>query len=75
MEANPDKYNLLVITNALKWVNINEFSIIKDTEEKLLGINFDNKFCIENNISSLCKKANQKLQKLARIFDYINLSK
>ena len=62
MEANPDKYNLLVITNALKWVNINEFSIIKDTEEKLQGINFDNKFCIENNISSLCSQVSVRRQ-------------
>ena len=48
---------------------------MKSTEEKLLGIKFYSKLSFENNISSLCKKASQKLQVLPRIVNYMNLSK
>ena len=74
MKANPDKYNLLVTTNALTFVNINSFQIINSTEEKLLGIKFDSKLSFQNHASSLCKKASQKLHALTRIANYVNLS-
>ena len=44
-------------------------------EEKLLGIKFDSKLSFENYISSICKKARQKLHALTRSVNYINLSK
>ena len=75
MKANPDKCHLLVATNALTSVNINDFQITNSIEEKLLGINFDRELSFENNISSLCKKASQKLHALRRIVNYMNLSK
>ena len=75
MKANPDKCHLLVTTNALTSVNINDFQITNSIEEKLLGINFDRELSFENNISSLCKKASQKLHALRRIVNYMNLSK
>ena len=75
MKANPDKCHLLVATNALTSVNINDFQITNSIEEKLLGINFDRELSFENNISSLCKKASQKLHALTRIVNYMNLSK
>ena len=37
MKANPDKCHLLVTTNALTSVNINDFQITNSIEEKLLG--------------------------------------
>ena len=74
MKANPDKYNLLVTTNALTFVNINSFQITNSTEEKLLGIKFDSKLSFQNHASSLCKKASQKLHALTRIANYVNLS-
>ena len=43
MKTNTDKCHLLVTTNALTFVNINRFQIISNTEEKILGINFDSK--------------------------------
>ena len=75
MKANPDKYNLLVTTNALTSVNINSFQITNSTEEKLLGIKFDSKLSFQNHASTLCKKASQKLHALTRIVNYMNLSK
>ena len=74
MKANPDKYNLLVTTNALTFVNINSFQITNSTEEKLLGIKLDSKLSFQNHASSLCKKASQKLHALTRIANYVNLS-
>ena len=75
MKANPDKFHLLVTTNALTSVSINGFQITNSTEEKLLGIKFDTKLSFENHVASLYKKASQKLHALTRIVDYMNLSK
>ena len=75
MKPNPDRSHLLVTTNALTSVNINGFQITNSTEEKLLGIKFHSIFSFENHVSSLCKKASQKLHALTRIANYMNLSK
>ena len=75
MKANPDKCHLLVETNLLNSGNINGFQITSSTEEKLIGTKFDSKLSFENHISSLCKKASQKLHSLTRIINYINLPK
>ena len=64
IKANPDKFHLLVTTNALISVNITGFQITDNTEEKLLGIKFDTKLSFEDHASSLCKKASQKLHAL-----------
>ena len=74
-KANPDKCHLLVATNTLTSVNINGFQITNCTEEKLLGIKFDCKLSFKNHVSSLFKKASQKLHALTRIVNYMSLSK
>ena len=56
-------------------MNIEEFVIKKSNAEKLLGINMDTKLSFQNHISSLCKKASQKVHAFARIIIYIDLSK
>ena len=67
LKANADKCHLLVITNSAVPANIGEFVINNSNEEKLLGIKIDTKLSFENHVSSLCKKASQKLHALARI--------
>ena len=62
-------------TNLLTSVNINGFQITSSTEEKLIGTKFDSKLSFENHVSSLCKKASQKLHSLTRIINYMNLPK
>ena len=76
VKANADKYHLLVTTtkNAVS-ANIREFAKNNSNGEKLLGIKIDTKLSFENHVSSLCKKASQKLHALARIVNYMDLSK
>ena len=75
MEGNPDNCHLLVTTIALTSVNINGFQVISSTEKKVQGIKFDSELLFENHVSSLCKKASQKLYALIRIVNYMNFSK
>ena len=75
MKANADKCHLLVTTKSAVSANIGEFVINNSNEEKLLGIKIDTKLSFENHVSSLCKKASQKLHALARIVNYMDLSK
>ena len=63
MKANADKCHLLVSSNE------------NSTEEKLLGVKFDSNLSFENHVTSLCKKASQKLHALARISHYMDLNK
>ena len=74
-ESNADKCHLLVTTKSAVSANIGEFVINNSNEEKLLGIKIDTKLSFENHVSSLCKKASQKLHALTRIANYVDLRK
>ena len=67
MKANADKCHLLVSSNESCKAKIEDFSIKNSTEEKLLGVKFDSNLSFENHVTSLCKKASQKLHALARV--------
>ena len=75
MKANADKCHLLVSSNESCTAKIADFSIKNSTEEKLLGVKFDSNLSFENHVTSLCKKASQKLHALARISHYMDLNK
>ena len=75
MKANADKCNLLVSSNESCTAKIEDFSIKNSTEEKLLGVKFDSNLSFENHVTSLCKKASQKLHALTRISHYMDLNK
>ena len=75
IKANADKRHLLVTTKSAVSANIEEFVISNGNEEKLSGIKIDIKLSFENRVSSQCKKASQKLHALARILNYMDLSK
>ena len=48
-------------------------STIKESEyEKLLGVTFDKKLSFTKHVQDLCKKAQQKLHRLARLSNYID---
>ena len=75
MKANADKCHLLVSSDESCTARIEYFSIKNSTEEKLLGVKFDSNLSFESHITSLCKKASQKLHALARISHYMDLNK
>ena len=75
MKANADKCHLLVSSNESCTAKIEHFSINNSTEEKLLGVKVDSNLSFENHVTSLCKKASQKLYALARISHYMDLNK
>ena len=54
---------------------IEDFSIKNSTDEKLLGVKFDSNLSFESHVTSLCKKASEKLHSLARISRYMDLNK
>ena len=75
LKTNADKCYLLVSSNERCTAKIEDFSIKNSTEEKLLGVKFDSNLSFENHVTSLCKKASQKLHALARISHYMDLNK
>ena len=73
MKANTDKCHLLVTRDTDVTVKIEEFDVKNSREEKLLGVKIDSKLSFENHVSSLCKKATQKLHALARVVSFMDL--
>ena len=53
-----------------------EMKAIKNyLQEKLLGIEIENMLTFEPHVGNLCKKAGQKLHAVARVANYMNISK
>ena len=68
MKANPDKYHLLV--NNCKescQIKIGNEKITSSKCEKLLGVKIDHELNFNEHVTSLCKKASQKLNALSRL--------
>ena len=74
-KGNLDKRHLLVSTNEKTNINIGEFSIENSDCEKLLGIKTDNKLTFDCHVFDMCKKANRKINALARIAPFIDINK
>ena len=74
-KGNPDKCHLLVSTNEKTNTNIGEFSTENSGFEKLLGVKIDNKLMSDCHVSDMCKKANRKINALARIAPFMNINK
>ena len=55
--------------------NIGEFDVKNSREEKLFGVKIGGKLSFENHVSSLCKKASQKLHALRRVINFMDLAK
>ena len=75
MKANADKCHLLVSSDESCTAKIEDLNIKNSTEEKLLVVKFDSNLSFESHVTSLCKKARQKLHALARISHYMDLNK
>ena len=56
-------------------IRIGEAIVEESSEEKLLGVILDKKLNFKGHISSLCKRASQKLRALARVSTFMDPGK
>ena len=75
MKGNTDKCHFLVSTSQELSLNVNSFKIKNSDFEKLLGVKFDSKLRFDQHITDLCRTASRKIQALARVTPFMNLSK
>ena len=77
MNGNTDKCidKLLISSNEIYEIQIDDLIIKKSDCEKLLGVKIDSKLSFNEHIGDLRKKANRKLRALARTTPYITLQK
>ena len=69
MKLNQDKCHFLASGNVNEhlWVKVGDEMIWESTEEKLLGVTIDKNLDFNSHLTSVCKKAGQKVSALARI--------
>ena len=75
MISNVHKFHLLTSTSKEVDVEIGNEIIKKSLQETLLGILIDNRLTFESHMESLCIKAGEKFHVLARIVNYMDISK
>ena len=75
MKLNPDKCYLLIfgVKNNDVSVQIGATTVTESVEEKLLDV--DKNLDFKNHVTTLCRKAGQKLHALARISNYVDVEK
>ena len=74
LKANPNKFHLTLSENSDQYsVNIDTLQVTNSKNNKLLGINIDNKMTFNDHVSDICSKASQKLHALTRISNYMTL--
>ena len=67
-KANPDKSHLLINSTKESFqIKIGSETVSNSKYEKLLGVKVDHELNFNEHVSSLCKKASQKLNALSRI--------
>ena len=74
MKPNADKCHLLVSSDESCTAKIEDFSIKNSTEEKLLGVKFASNLSFKSHVTSVCKRASQKLHAFARKSHYLDLN-
>ena len=75
MKANLSKCHMLLSSTESLNFQISATVIHNSQSKKLLGVTFDNKLRFEKHINTICQKANRKLNALARITPYMELTK
>ena len=73
-KANPDKCHLLISTDENVALKIKNETITSSSNQKLIGILFNNTFDFDEHVTALCRKASQKLNALSRVAHYMNLA-
>ena len=75
IKLNPDKCHLILSGTENRGINVRNVAIQTSQNEKLLGVFFDEKATFGYHIENIYKKASRKLQALARVAPYMDLSK
>ena len=75
MKANNDKSHLIMSCAEATTAVIDGLPIDSSKTEVLLGITIDNELKFDDHVNQLCKKESLKLDALARIASFINISK
>ena len=75
MKARSDKSYLLLSCNELSTLVIDGSFIETNTKEVLFGITTDKDLKFDDHVNSLCKKTCQKLNALACLVSYMNVTK
>ena len=73
MVLNPGECHYLVLGNRSNSdaINLNGTKLASSSYEKLFGILIDRDLSFDKHTTSLCRKAGQKLNDLARISNYL----
>ena len=74
-KGNADKCHLLVNVKDDVSMKIGDFKMVNSECEKYLGVKFDYKLIFNSHIAYLCKSASRKINALARVTPYMNISK
>ena len=75
MKANSDKSNLIMSCAEATTAMIDGLPIDSSKTEVLLGIPINHEFKFDDHVNRLCKKSSLKLNALARIASFMNVSK
>ena len=75
MKANSDKSHLILSCAEATTAVIDGLPIVSSKTEVLLGITIDRELKFDDHVNRLCKKASLKLNALARIAPFMNVSK
>ena len=77
MKMNPDKCNLLIAGHKWEhvWATVGDTKIWENDRVKLLGVTIDNKLRFDSHLSEVCRKAENKLSALTRIFRFLSFDK
>ena len=75
MKSNTDKCHLIIVNNQDNDIKNGNDVITSENSVKRLGVTIDNKLNFYEHVDNICKKANNKLQALARIAKYLSPDK
>ena len=75
MKSNTDKCHLIIVNNQDNDIKTGNDVITSGNSVKLLGVTIENKLNFNEHVDNICKKANNKLQALARIDKYLSPDK
>ena len=75
MKSNDDKCHLIVCKQKNVSVSLGNETIKESSSVELLGIKIDSHLNMNEHVTNLCKKGNQKLHALARISKYLREDK